>query len=248
MRSFKNQTLISLNLLRTALVAGLVSSSGCTTMKTVLAVDPPAAEQEPIYSPFQGYTQDTGSSHDPYVVRSRKGDRSVEVQFPSTYGEASDFTVPVSPNFKDGDSHSKGYEYGARAPTSTDHEITSGLSQLGSPEEQARRSDIEQNLGVVESEGRNPAADRSYLAGLDVVKTLFKEGRFEAALLETDGMLKEFPTDPKLYEMRGTLFDRVGRLDLALQSWEQSLRLNPGNESLKRFLERKRQKRSLASP
>jgi len=80
------------------------------------------------------------------------------------------------------------------------------------------------------------------------VKQLYRVARYEAALLEVDELLVVYPTDSKIHEMRGTLLDRLGRTDLAIRSWNQAIRLNPGNESLRRFVERRANtKRSPAS-
>lgn len=58
-------------------------------------------------------------------------------------------------------------------------------------------------------------------------------------------MIKIFPTDAKLYEMRGTLLDRLERKELALRSWNQALRFDPSNQRLRKFLERKQLGKSL---
>ena len=63
-----------------------------------------------------------------------------------------------------------------------------------------------------------------------------------------DDVLKLYQTDPKLYEMRGTLLDRLGKADLAFKSWNQALRFDPANQVLRRFVERKQAGRALASP
>ncbi len=245
MRSFNLKTLITTMLLSSAVATG---SIGCSTTKSVLAIEATEGERQPIHNPFGNYQLDGESRKDPYVVRTRKGDRSIEVELPSGYGEMSDFVVPVNPAFRDTERAGTGNDYLARKPSSTDREITSGFAQNGSPEDESSRTEIEQQLGVIPSERGTPESDRSYLAGIDQVKRLFRDSRFEAALLEVDDLLREYPTDPKLHEMRGTLLDRSGRTDLALRSWEQALRLNPGNASLRKFVERKQQKRSLASP
>jgi Flp pilus assembly protein TadD len=137
--------------------------------------------------------------------------------------------------------------YRDRAPGISDREITNSLPQ-GTKDAEGQRRDIENGLGLSPLEESAPAADKSYLALLDHVKQLYKTARYEAALLELDEMVRAYPTDSKLYEMRGTLFERTGRVDLALKSWNQSLRLDPENQSLRRFVERKQQKRSVASP
>ena len=98
------------------------------------------------------------------------------------------------------------------------------------------------------SEDSVPASDESYLGALDQVKHLYHAGRFEAGLVEIDGLIRQYPTAPRLHQMRGTLLDRLGQSELALKSWNQALRLDPKNASLRKFIERREQKRSLASP
>ena len=132
-------------------------------------------------------------------------------------------------------------------PTPADRELIAKLPQ-GLPEDQNKRHAVEQGLGLVPAEDSIPQQQTSYLAQLDHVKQLYRSSRYEAALIETDDLLKQYQTDPKLYEMRGTLLDRIGQPDLALKSWSQALRFDPQNQTLRRFVERKEQKRSLASP
>ena len=89
--------------------------------------------------------------------------------------------------------------------------------------------------------------DESYLAKVDVIKQLFRGSRYEAALIETDSLIKLYPTNAKLYEMRGTLLDRLGYPDLALRSWKQALEFEPRMLSLKRLIEKREAQRSVAS-
>jgi Flp pilus assembly protein TadD len=101
----------------------------------------------------------------------------------------------------------------------------------------AARREVETELGVAPTEEDLARSDKSYLGAVDRIKLLFREGRFEASLLEAEELLKVYPMDSRLHEMRGTLLDRLGYADLARQSWRQSLKLKPGNEALRRFLE-----------
>jgi len=110
------------------------------------------------------------------------------------------------------------------------------------------RRDIEKDLGLMGVAEDTPLPEQSYLGAIDQVKQLYRAGRFEAALVEVDDLLRLYPTDPKLYEMRGTLLDRLGKFDLAIRSWKQALRLEPTNTSLRKVVERKNAVRSLASP
>lgn len=251
------------------LVATL-GSSGCSSMRSVLALDGPGSERPaPIHNPFGKYYSGTQDHSENIVLRTKKGDRSIEVELPGKQGDMTDFVIPVNPAFaatKEGtrsygrapasvssDSGNTDYTDGAdynaykdRKPSWTDREIVANMPK-NLVEDDGKRREIEQGLGLV------PAGDEladnqnsSYLASLDNVKHLYKGARYEAALLEIDEMLKVYQTDSKLYEMRGTLLDRLGKTDLAVKSWNQALRFDPANKSLKRFVERRQMNRKVA--
>lgn len=229
----------------------LLILSGCASVKNFFAVDSKPPQQGPIANPFLDFSpQDR--KQDNIVLRTKKGDRSFEVELPGGHSELSDFAIPVNPNFKEGRNPSSydpenDQSFRDRTPSMTDREITNKFSQ-GSPEHDATRHSVESELGLMPSEDSAPAADRSYLAAMDHVKSLYKSGRYEVGLLELDELLRAYPTDSRLYEMRGTLLDRLGKQDLALKSWNQAVRLDPSNQPLKKFVERKSKNRSPASP
>jgi tetratricopeptide (TPR) repeat protein len=225
----------------------------CSTVKSVLAVSPHDNQSKPIQNPFGDFYSAAENNKQNIVLRTKKGDRSVEVELPGGGQDMTDFVVPVSPAFSEKgrspasvDPSGSGIDetYHDRAPSYTDREIANTFPQ-GTADTDNRRRDLESSMGVVPSDNDRPDSDRSYLSALDHVKQLFKTGRYEAALMDLDGMVRQYPTDPKVYEMRGTLLDRLGHTDLALKSWNQALRLEPSNLALKRFVERKEQKRGL---
>ncbi len=236
----------------------MAGGGSCQTMNKVFATD--NAEQgpsKPIANPFT--SQYANPLDDPknsnMVLRTKKGDRSIEIELPRVDQGMTDFVIPVSPHFKDGGRSpaSVGDDqidetYKERRAGYTDREIISGMPQ-GVPEDAERRRSIEDGLGLSPSADSLPdhASNSSYLAGIDRVKQLYRMGRFEAALLDIDEMVRLYPTDPKLHAMRGTCLERLGKPDLAIKSWQQSLRFDPTNLSLKRFVDRKVQKRGLAS-
>ncbi len=248
---------------RTALAAVVwacvFGQTGCSSVSKVFATDPGKEEQPPINNPFgEDFAKATpGDRNQGVIFRTRQGDRAVEVEVPKTSRELSEFVIPINPAFNgsrgrapasvtvmgeagtyssDGQDAATGLA--PRKSSLADREITSTFPQ-GTPELSLRRNEVENTLGVVPAEEHAPDVDSSYLAGVDRTKQLYRAGRFEAALLENDQLLMLYPTDPKLYEMRGTLLERVGKSELALRAWQQSLRLDPSNESLKRFIERK---------
>ena len=259
---------------RNALITGaltlcllaLPAISGCSTARTIFAAEQPRANSKPISNPFNEYYPSAKSdSSEGIILRTKKGDRSVEVQIPQSDQAMSDFVLPVSPAFKDAISGSSrspassGYaagpntsaavdeSYKDQIPSLSDREITESMPH-GAAEDESTRHEIETGLGLMASEDATPQRDKSYLASVDHVKQLFKYGRYEAALLELDSLLHLYQTDGTLYEMRGTLLDRLGKRELALKSWNQALRFDPNNQGLRRFVERRQQNRSLASP
>ena len=229
----------------TALVvlATLALISACGTVKSIFV--PENASQQaggPINNPFGEYSaaQNAKDSSNNIILRTKKGDRSVEVELPKSSQDMTDFAIPISPAFKDTAERPADTDapYAQKRPGMADREIASTFPH-NQPQDESKRRDVEKGLGLMPSDDETPDQDRSYLAGIDHSKQLYRNGRFEAALLENDEMLRSYPTDPKLYEMRGTLLDRIGKSELAIRAWSQALRLNPNNTSLKRFIERR---------
>lgn len=240
-------------------VATVATVAGCSTAKSILAIENKDTGSKPISNPFGDYYLHAKNEPQPNIIlRTKKGDRSVEVELPGAGNENTDFTIPVSPHFKEDRGRSPASEgsgssgaldeaYKDQIPTPTDREITANMP-AGTKEDESRRREIETGLGLVPSDDNAPERDKSYLGAVDHVKQLFKFGRYEASLIELDGLLRLYQTDARLYEMRGTLLDRLGKTDLAIKSWTQALRFDPNNQGLRKFVERRQQKRSVASP
>lgn len=227
--------------------------SGCASMRSVLAADSSSADHKSIHNPFGDFysTRASEPSDQQMILRTKRGDRSVEVQLPRYSGnDMTDLVIPAfptdAPNTSSaGNAFNPDNTYKDRAPTATDREITSRFPQ-GDPRDLAERTQIERGLGLKESDSGVPERDLSYLASIDHLKQLYKAGRFEAGLIETDDLLKRYPTDPKLYQMRGTLLDRLGKTDLAVISWKQALRFDPTNRSLAGFIEHKEKRAGMS--
>lgn len=222
----------------------LALPTSCAGVKSFMAIEGQEDRGKPIANPFGTlYPQPNFENSAPVVVRTKKGDRAVELEIPARDSEVSEWVVPVAPQGRapaaaESGPESRVQDYGTRKPSSVDREIQRQMPQ--SPAEDiAVRRDLETDMGLQAVEEDLPRGDRSYLGALDRIKNLFRERRHEAALLEVEEMMREHPTDPKLHAMRGTLLDRLGYADLARQSWNQALKLEPSNEPLRRFLERK---------
>ncbi len=216
----------------------------------------------PINNPFGKTFNPAAQIKDPLILRSRQGDRSWELEIPQNRRQPGDFAIPFAPaqaqgqppkpstfssslsqsdgasgNSTDG-SAAEGTSYQGAQPGVSDREIVQELGR-GSESLNMRRAAVEQELDLVTSDDSDPrVGQKSYLGDLDHIKQLFRAQRFEAALIETDLMIRTYQNDPKLHEMRGTLLSRLGKMELAIRSWQQSLHLNPKNEALKQFIQR----------
>lgn len=238
-----------------AVAAATFAGSGCASLRSALALENRDKAGGPIHNPFGDYSPSKNEPSQNVVLRTRKGDRAVEVELPGGSAQLTDLTIPVSPAFRESGGRSPASAgaietdaaYQPKPPSVADREITRGFPQASIENEGSRR-EIEQGLGLMPTEDSTPDSAESYLGALDHLKSLYKAGRFEAALLETDTLIRQYPTAPRLHQMRGTLLDRVGQPELALKSWKQALQLEPQNASLKKFIDRREQRRSLASP
>lgn len=227
-------------LLMLALPAG-----GCALFRSVLALDDSADRQRPIENPFGTLHAAREQGPQNIVLRSKKGDQSVEIELPRRASDNTEFVIPANPSWKEtqrGPASVPGQldgSYAEAKPTPADREITYTFPK-GKPEDEYRRREIEKGLGLMPQADENPNDDASYLAAVDKVKQLYTLARYEAAVIEVDRLIRDYPTDPKLYEMRGTLLDRLGYDSLAVKSWEQALQFNPRNLSLQQFIDKKK--------
>lgn len=199
-----------------------------------------------IENPFAGYGYRSGAA-DNITLRTKRGDKAVEVELPQSQG--SELHVPMNPNFTSevaANPSGLDYQYVKERPSIADREIASTFNKNDDPVADAKRQEIENALGLQQSD-ELPSMDESYLAKIDVIKQMFHRGRFEATLLEIDRLIKMYPTNAKLYEMRGTVLDRLGYGDLAIKSWTQALEFEPESLSLRRLVEKKQAQRNVAS-
>lgn len=85
----------------------------------------------------------------------------------------------------------------------------------------------------------DPAPTRpSYTRGLDNVQRLYETGHHEQALNHLYDLAEAYPNDERIKSMKGTLWLEMGEEGLARKFWEQVLRINEDNESVRRALRR----------
>src|SRR4051812_10371258 len=86
-----------------------IGATGCTTLRSIFVVDGNDGKTKPIANPFNDFY--SGGKNEPnqnIILRTKKGDRSVEVELPGDHAQMSDFVIPMSPAFRDGPRGSSG--------------------------------------------------------------------------------------------------------------------------------------------
>ena len=237
-------------LMMLALIGTLSGLAGCASSGARSSQT--TASGEPLYieNPFSQYASVAPDASKSITFRSKKGDKQMEIEIPQD--PTAEFQVPMNPKLAE-----SGREPGTGAlgpderylkqkPGMADREIASTFNEHEDPVAGARRREIESGLGLQPSDDL-PVMDESYLGKMDFIKQLFHGGRHEAALMEIDALIKQYPTNARLYEMRGTVLDRIGYPDLALRSWKQALEFEPGKVALRKVVERREAQRNVAS-
>ncbi|MFU8806645.1 MAG: tetratricopeptide repeat protein [Bradymonadaceae bacterium] len=72
----------------------------------------------------------------------------------------------------------------------------------------------------------------SYLLGIEEVQRLFRSGNHELAMVHLVDLEKAYPNDPRLLAMKGTLWMKLGRPELARETWERVLQIDPDNRAV----------------
>ena len=243
MKEQKNLT-ITLNILLFLAIA-----SGCSTLSDFFATYPNSKYAEkPISNPFRSSSVNK-QNHSKMVLRRRSGNEAMELEMSHKDQTFSNMIIPlndssISQNDRGVAStqNRSHQEYDQIEPTPADKEITHQLEEH-SEKRRVEQNEIEKQLGLKTSpKWEKNKKNTSYLAKMDRIKRLFKDQRYEAALIEVDKMIQFYPQDPKLFQMRGSLLERLGYHKLAIRSWKQALDLNPSDKGLKKFLENQTQR------
>ncbi len=111
----------------------------------------------------------------------------------------------------------------------TDNEIT-GQSRNIEERRASELGQLDKDLQVTSEE--KPGMAPSYVTTLQRIKDLYKQREFENALVETNEALRFYPHSAQLLTMKGTLYQRINQLELALASYEHAYDLEPSRKLL----------------
>jgi hypothetical protein len=225
----------------------------------VIVVPSTAAMQPP-------YSGDGGQPQRRYVVRMSDGERDWEVEFPETASGYS-LRIPIKGR-SDG-----GLVVGGKGRTLADKELEASMrrqnpdmeregiyqdgkntadpprkppgSELGNgAQDAAKGADSAKKSDEWAGTEADPAPSRqSYLLGIEQVKQLYRAGKYELAITFLKNLDQDYPNDPQIMSMMGTLYLKINREELAREYWERVLRVDPNNRAVIEALKQLNQRR-----
>jgi tetratricopeptide (TPR) repeat protein len=96
----------------------------------------------------------------------------------------------------------------------------------------------EEMLGPGEAKPGKKDPQKSYLATLAKVREMYASRQYEMALVDVVDLEASHPNDARLFAMKGSLYLKLGKKDLARSSWEKALSLDPKDEVVAEALRR----------
>lgn len=242
-----------------ALVAASLGCSSTEESKRRTIIVPSSATSVP------QYRGDGSVPRQRYVIRMSDGSRDWEVEFPDV-ATGYEMRIPLKSGGGDG------MQWEERGMTDADRELLDELRRgegefegegVFRDGQNVVNPDGENNAGgqlpgaELSPEGKqvndpgkaDTGADGSaapsrpsYLLGIEEIQKLYQSGNFELAMVRLVQLEKHYPRDVRLLSMKGTLWLKLGREELARKAWERALQIDPDDrsviEALKRLNER----------
>ena len=148
-----------------------------------------------------------------HIIRMSDGTRDWEVEFPDV-AVAYEVRIPLR---------------GAPAPgAAPDDQVPTHMTA-------ADREMMEERAVTAQAAGAQKPADkkkRSYLGGIARVRDLYRSRNYELALIDIVDLEREYPNDPKIMAMKGSVYRKLGKTKLAREVWEKVLAIDPDNATV----------------
>lgn len=249
MRKFNlNSEIVNLGLVLFCVPVGMLTA--CSSTKEASTTDkvivvPSTATSAP---PYRG---DGSPSSRRYVVRMSDGKRDWEVEFPES-ANGYQLRIPLNDGKKDLDVQGQPLtkadkellESRRRQNVATEREgVYADGKNLADDERRNQAGGLQPGaeLGGEDSGAVDPWAGtedqpaptrRSYFLGIEEVQKLYRAGRYEMAVVFLKELDEDYPDDPKILSMMGTLYLKLNQEDLAREYWEKVLQIDPTNRAV----------------
>jgi len=182
---------------------------------------------------------------DRFVIKSSTGNAEYSIEIPGAARDY-DIMIPLAAMEAVGEGAPDGLANKPKDianPASTDREIVSALPRVENrlPGDTAM---MDGAFGVGAKGG--PTQSPSYTLNIAKINSLYKNRKYEYALIELNNMLGFYPNSPQLHKMKGTVLVKLQNFALAEKSWVRALDLAPEDVTLRRGLERLQQRMGIA--
>lgn len=78
-------------------------------------------------------------------------------------------------------------------------------------------------------DGEKTSPSVSYLKGTERVQRMYQGKKYQDALINLAPLIEQYPGQPKLYTMQGTIYRRLGETRLAYSAYRKALELDKDN-------------------
>lgn len=107
--------------------------------------------------------------------------------------------------------------------------ISDPKMQDASLSNQVLATEADQVLKQASAQDPAARAQVSYLAGIQKVEDLYRQGDYSKALIHIAPLIKDYPKKSRLFAMQGTLYRQIGEPKMAIGAYTQAKNLEPKN-------------------
>ena len=186
----------------------------------------------PFYNQARPIGKNGKFNNDRFVIRTISGSTEHVIEIP---GAATEYNVEVPIASQT----SQEKKYRIKNAQLTDRELVAGMPKLTGAT-QAERALMDRAFGVGEKGG--PKQSPSYSLGISKINGLYRNAKYELALVETNNLLQYYPTSVKLYKMKGSIYIKLSNYHLAEKAWSRAGNLAPTDPVIKKGLTRLKKK------
>jgi tetratricopeptide (TPR) repeat protein len=205
---------------------GLMLLCGCAAVQPKRMVVPdgmrreaqplPRPENKPPAPSLQGALQPASATRardGRYVLRLAEHNRVWELELPESAG-GYEMRIPLAGPLE--------------SPTAADAELLAGAADPeANPAAGAKPDGVAKGPAAASAGAATKGLRKSYLATLAKVREMYASRRYELALVELVDLEASHPKDSRLLAMKGSVYLKLGKAQLARESWQKALALEP---------------------
>jgi tetratricopeptide (TPR) repeat protein len=191
----------------------------------------PRPENKPAAPALQGALQPasaTRAQDGRYVLRLAEHNRVWELELPESAG-GYEMRIPLDGPLESPTAADAELLAAAGEPPGASKAAADGKLDVTAKPDVAARPDTGAKAPAagVKLAGAAKVPGKSYLGTLAKVREMYASRRYELALVELVDLEASHPKDPRLQAMKGSVYLKLGKAQLARESWQRALALDP---------------------